>query len=1313
MVPEETGEKRHKTMSSRITNENNDAPQPINSNNVQTINTTYARENNNTYVQNNNNNAKLLIDDEKGPYGKLVAGSMVHSIRKSNTSIGIVSNGHPSWAWYVGCLGEIRWLCSKKDLCARLPSDPPWHCWPGKADMLEPVEIVLVQGPWPKKTSAIWKMKGLLHVFRIGPCQRERAGFRWPDGWIASQTELHHAVLGGVTNASYRLWSVSRGLTTTVVYEPPQGLPTTLNQVLIPQTELDSVERFKWVKRPAMHQLNTGMGILNWSDRFESVIAPSVFRLPSWLQRKMTTHELASALDFPTTRIDVMTTQELEGLTKTELPGKIFVAALEQLRVTSERTYSKAESDRKRRLGIAAFAAQPMGKRRRGLIEDNAAQTGSPENEVPTFETVDEQYDEEDVEASLETSRETMWALHENMRASETQEEMGDTQGFSTVTDKAVKADDAAIPLHLWNDRIAKGLQEMRSANNETFPYDFTEVNDRLRFQEGLDGFRKLGLFVWKRNVRRSFWKWFNKFGIHRAEREAMRRDGMKACAKADQCSWWNWDKGSAIFFWRWPPDYQETARIGVMPYFDKEPPRNQDRQPDYQDETVREMVKAKLQIVIDKGYIEIVDLEAVEAMMYMFHVPKGSDIRMVYDGSKSGLNDALWAPWFALPTIDSMARWVVAGSWLADNDYGEQFLNFPLHPDLQKYCGVDLSQLFPDRESQLIIGRWTRNAMGLRPSPYNSVQGALRAKHFIMGDPKEANNPFAWERIVLNLPGSKEYDPRLPWVMKVRKDGNLASGVAQYIDDLRTMASTKDLVWESSSRLAKGLSYLGLQDAARKRRDGSQKPGAWAGSVIVTLQGVFKGVTQERWEKTQQRIRCIGKALGLRDEYTNDEEIDELMAKMDARGGDVPEGDVGQFLHFKALESATGFLIYVAMTYPSLKPYLKGLYLTLNSWRPNRDHHGWKKRKRDVEQTGDHGPPPKYVRVATRGPLDVGALMELTAFKEPPLVPIRPVGEKATFMVGDASGMGFGSSTWTQGTDVVEAEHGNWSLQVTRDSSSNFREAANLAMRLKFMVSEGILKRGSEIWVFTDNTTAEKTYHKGSSSSPLLHQMVLELRKLEMEGALKIHYVWFSGKRMIWQGTDGLSRGDLTSGVMAGDKFLKYIPLNETALEREEKLEETVMKWLPGEWRVASKEDWFYGAFNAPKVGWIWAPPPALARTVLEQLCEMKHMFPQSKHVFICPSLMTGGWRKTLQKLADVTLNFAAGNIVWGRAQFEPLTIALVCPLLDRSPWKVGRTEYAEKWEAKVSGLLWNDQRLLRGHMRKFWLAKPPRKIV
>ena len=45
---------------------------------------------------------------------------------------------------------------------------------------------------------------------------------------------------------------------------------------------------------------------------------------------------------------------------------------------------------------------------------------------------------------------------------------------------------------------------------------------------------------------------------------------------------------------------------------------------------------------MIKKGYIEITDIQMVESIMYMFDVVKGDDIRMVYDGSKSGLNDSL-----------------------------------------------------------------------------------------------------------------------------------------------------------------------------------------------------------------------------------------------------------------------------------------------------------------------------------------------------------------------------------------------------------------------------------------------------------------------------------------------------------------------------------------------------------------------------------------------------------------------------------------------------------------------------------------------
>ena len=255
-------------------------------------------------------------------------------------------------------------------------------------------------------------------------------------------------------------------------------------------------------------------------------------------------------------------------------------------------------------------------------------------------------------------------------------------------------------------------------------------------------------------------------------------------------------------------------------------------------------------------------------------------------------------------------------------------------------------------------------------------------------------------------------------------------------------------------------------------------------------------------------------------------------------------------------------------------------------------------------------------------------------------------------------------------------------------------------------MVTSGELKKGSKVWVFTDNMTVERTYYKGSSSSPHLHELVLEVRKIEMKGLLKIHCVWFSGKRMIWQGTNGLSRGDLTSGVMAGEAFLKFIPLNETVFQRDKSMKSKLLSTLPGEWRVSTKEDWFYRACNEPDVRWVWAPPPALAQTVLELMCEMKHMFPKSRHVFICPALMTGKWQKFLKKIAGVTLFLTPGNPVWASSQFEPHINSFICHILDSC-------RLPTSGEKKRPRMCWSDSHALRSHMRKLWAAKPPGKNV
>ena len=49
-------------------------------------------------------------------------------------------------------------------------------------------------------------------------------------------------------------------------------------------------------------------------------------------------------------------------------------------------------------------------------------------------------------------------------------------------------------------------------------------------------------------------------------------------------------------------------------------------------------------------------------------------DIRMVYDTTSSGLNDAVWAPWFPMPTVETLLRAVEGGTYMADCDIGEMF---------------------------------------------------------------------------------------------------------------------------------------------------------------------------------------------------------------------------------------------------------------------------------------------------------------------------------------------------------------------------------------------------------------------------------------------------------------------------------------------------------------------------------------------------------------------------------------------------------------------------------------------------------------
>jgi hypothetical protein len=136
-----------------------------------------------------------------------------------------------------------------------------------------------------------------------------------------------------------------------------------------------------------------------------------------------------------------------------------------------------------------------------------------------------------------------------------------------------------------------------------------------------------------------------------------------------------------------------------------------------------------------------------------------------------------------------------------------------------------------------------------------------------------------------------RDFCPSRPWLSKRTAEVYIAAEALDYVDDNRTAGHSYEATWQASTRLAKGYSYLGIQDATRKRLPPSKEPGPWAGMIVWTKGDVMKSVSQDRRDKTKAVLAALRAALDLASEL----------------GG----GTRG--LDRKALERAAGFLIYVS----------------------------------------------------------------------------------------------------------------------------------------------------------------------------------------------------------------------------------------------------------------------------------------------------------------------------------------------------------------------------------------------------------------
>jgi hypothetical protein len=190
--------------------------------------------------------------------------------------------------------------------------------------------------------------------------------------------------------------------------------------------------------------------------------------------------------------------------------------------------------------------------------------------------------------------------------------------------------------------------------------------------------------------------------------------------------------------------------------------------------------------------------------------------------------------------------------------------------------------------------------------------------------------------------------------------------------------------------------------------------------------------------------------------------------------------------------------------------------------------------------------------------------------------------------------------------------------MQVTEEESSNWRKLSNLVQALKNIIIDCGL-RDCEIFIFTDNTTAEGAFWKGTAKSPKLFELVLEIKMLELAYGLIIHVVHVSGKRMIRQGTDALSRGNHSQGVMAGEPMQSFIPLHLSAIDREP----LVQPWIHEitarlNIDILNPAGWFNDTHA--KENFVWVPPLAAAEVVVEQLARARHKRPECLHIIVFP---------------------------------------------------------------------------------------------
>jgi hypothetical protein len=181
---------------------------------------------------------------------------------------------------------------------------------------------------------------------------------------------------------------------------------------------------------------------------------------------------------------------------------------------------------------------------------------------------------------------------------------------------------------------------------------------------------------------------------------------------------------------------------------------------------------------------------------------------------------------------------------------------------------------------------------------------------------------------------------------------------------------------------------------------------------------------------------------------------------------------------------------------------------------------------------------------------------------------------------------------------------------------------------------------RGTTIFYFTDNATTYWIAASGSSRYPKLHELIEEIRLIELELECQLQVIHVPGVVMIQQGTDGLSRGVWSTVLHELEDQSHLTAAVFEPLMPDPVLAGNLARLLGHDrWRVQAW-DTVWEARNLFDKLTIWFPPPELARQAITFTLEAWVERPlTTSALFLVPRVLPSFWHGLSRYIQELPL--------------------------------------------------------------------------